>query len=145
VEVNSLDYHVHLPGGGIVKHGPSAGLALAVALYSRLTGKPVPGSAAMTGEVDLQGGVRGVGAVLAKLGAARQAGLGMVLVPASVETDDPLAVRVSSVAEGLERLGLLTVRASGGSASPPFSPTRRAARRYQQRPAHLARADEPAP
>ena len=144
-EVNSLDYHVHLPGGGIVKHGPSAGLALAVALYSRLTGKPVPGSAAMTGEVDLQGGVRGVGGVLAKLGAARQAGLGMVLVPASVETDDPLAVRVLSVAEGLEKLGLLTVRASGGSADPPRSPTRRAARSYQRRPAHLARAVDPAP
>lgn len=145
VEVNSVDYHVHLPGGGIVKHGPSAGLALAVALYSRLTGKPVPGSAAMTGEVDLQGGVRRVGAVLAKLGAARQAGLGMVLVPASVETDDPLAVRVSNVAEGLEKLGLLSVRASGGSASPPLSPTRPAARRHQRGPAHLARAGDPAP
>jgi predicted S18 family serine protease len=99
----------------------------------------------MTGEVDLQGGVRGVGGVLAKLGAARQAGLGMVLVPASVETDDPLAVRVLSVAEGLEKLGLLTVRASGGSADPPRSPTRRAARSYQRRPAHLARAGDPAP
>jgi ATP-dependent Lon protease len=144
-EVNSLDYHVHLPGAGIVKHGPSAGLAQAVALYSRLTGKPVPGSAAMTGDVDLQGGVRGVGGVLAKLGAARQAGLGMVLVPASVETDDPLAVRVSSVTEALEKLGLLTVRASGGSPSASGRPPRRATPRYQRKPAASAPASDPTP
>ena len=74
------DLHINFPGGAPVD-GPSAGVAMAVAAVSALTGQPVDGSAAVTGEIGVQGNVLPVGGVPAKVEAARLAGLKRVLVP----------------------------------------------------------------
>ncbi len=72
--------HINFPGGSPVD-GPSAGVAMAVVAYSALTGRPVSGSMAVTGEISVQGQVKAVGGIPAKVEAARQAGLHTVLIP----------------------------------------------------------------
>lgn len=74
------DLHINFPGGMPVD-GPSAGVAMAVAAVSALTGQPVDGGTAITGEISVQGNVLPVGGVPAKVDAARLAGLNRVLVP----------------------------------------------------------------
>ena len=74
------DVHINFPGGAPVD-GPSAGVAMTVAAVSALTGRPVDGSAAVTGEISVQGKVLPVGGVPAKAEAARRAGLQRVLAP----------------------------------------------------------------
>ncbi len=74
------DIHVNFPGG-IPVDGPSAGVAMAVAVYSALTGCAVDNTVAMTGEISLHGQVRPVGGTSAKIEAARQAGARRVLIP----------------------------------------------------------------
>ncbi|MBR0407176.1 MAG: ATP-dependent protease LonB [Clostridia bacterium] len=74
------DLHINFPGGAPVD-GPSAGVAMAVAAVSALTGQPVDGSAAVTGEISVQGTVLPVGGVPAKVEAARLAGLSRVYIP----------------------------------------------------------------
>jgi ATP-dependent Lon protease len=73
--------HVHCPSGAIPKDGPSAGLAHTVALISLFSGKAVPPSLAMTGEVSLRGRVLPVGGIKEKLIGALRAGVSMVLLP----------------------------------------------------------------
>jgi Lon-like ATP-dependent protease len=75
------DIHVNFPGG-IPVDGPSAGVTMAVAIYSALTGIPVDHKAAMTGEISIRGLVKPVGGTVAKLQAARVAGVDRVLIPA---------------------------------------------------------------
>ncbi len=74
------DIHVNFPGGGLVD-GPSAGVTMAVAIYSALTGRMVDNTVAMTGEISIRGYIKPVGGVVAKIDAARQAGAKKVLVP----------------------------------------------------------------
>ena len=74
------DLHINFPGGAPVD-GPSAGAAMAVAAISALTGRPVDGRTAVTGEISVQGKVLPVGGVPAKVEAARRAGLCRVLAP----------------------------------------------------------------
>ena len=74
------DLHINFPGGAPVD-GPSAGVAMTVVAVSALTNRPVDGACAVTGEISVQGLVRPVGGVAAKVDAARQAGLTRVLVP----------------------------------------------------------------
>ena len=74
------DIHVNFPGGAPVD-GPSAGAAMAVAAVSALTGRPVDGSAAVTGEISVMGAILPVGGVPAKVEAARRAGLCRVVIP----------------------------------------------------------------
>ena len=74
------DVHINFPGGAPVD-GPSAGAAMAVAAASALTGRPVDGSTAVTGEISVQGRVLPVGGVPTKIEAARRAGLVRVLTP----------------------------------------------------------------
>ncbi len=76
----STDVHINFPGGMPVD-GPSAGTAMALAAVSALTGRPVDGSAAVTGEIGVQGRVLPVGGVPEKVEAARRAGLNRVLIP----------------------------------------------------------------
>lgn len=77
---NDQDVHVNFPGGAPVD-GPSAGAAMAVAAISALTGRPVDGSCAITGEISVQGQIKPVGGVPEKVEAARRAGLVRVYVP----------------------------------------------------------------
>ncbi len=81
------DMHLHIPEGAVPKDGPSAGIALGVAVLSAVTGKKVRADLAMTGEVTLRGRVLPIGGVKEKLLAAKMAEITLVLVPKKNEGD----------------------------------------------------------
>jgi ATP-dependent Lon protease len=81
------DIHVHVPAGAVPKDGPSAGVAMFIALASLMTGRPVRGDCAMTGEISLRGLVLPVGGIKEKVLAALRAGIASVLLPARNRKD----------------------------------------------------------
>ena len=81
------DVHIHVPAGAIPKDGPSAGVAMFVALVSLLTGRTARSDTAMTGEISLRGLVLPIGGVKEKVLAALQAGITTVLLPARNRKD----------------------------------------------------------
>ncbi|WP_020615900.1 ATP-dependent protease LonB [Paenibacillus daejeonensis] len=77
---HNFDLHINFPGGTPID-GPSAGIAMAVAIASAISGEPVDNKIAMTGEIGIHGNVKPVGGVLAKVEAAFQAGADTVIIP----------------------------------------------------------------
>ncbi len=86
-DLNKFDIHIHVPAGATPKDGPSAGVAMYVALASLLTGKTVRSDTAMTGEISLRGLVLPVGGIKEKVIAAARAGIKTVLLPVRNKRD----------------------------------------------------------
>jgi ATP-dependent Lon protease len=101
------DVHVHVPEGATPKDGPSAGVAMAVAMISVLTGVPVRKDVAMTGEITLRGRVLAIGGLKEKLLAALRSGVKTVLIPSENEKD--LADVPENVKGALEIIPVATV------------------------------------
>ena len=84
---DNKDIHIHVPAGAIPKDGPSAGVAMFIALASLLIGKSVHSDTAMTGEISLRGLVLPVGGIKEKVLAAARAGIKTVLLPSRNQKD----------------------------------------------------------
>ena len=84
---NTKDIHIHVPEGAVPKDGPSAGITMATAIVSALTGVSVKGDVAMTGEITLTGRVLAIGGLREKSMAALRAGIKTVIIPAANEPD----------------------------------------------------------
>jgi len=81
------EVHIHLPEGAIPKDGPSAGITMAMALYSAVSGKKASNDVAMTGEITLRGNILPIGGLIEKLLAAKRHDIKTVLIPAGNEID----------------------------------------------------------
>jgi ATP-dependent Lon protease len=94
------DFHLHVPEGAVPKDGPSAGVTMATAFYSAVTGKKVYPDIAMTGELTLRGKVLAIGGLKEKLLAAKAAGIAKAFVP--IENDRDIEEMEEEVLSGIE-------------------------------------------
>ncbi|HUO86901.1 MAG TPA: endopeptidase La, partial [Thermoanaerobaculia bacterium] len=107
-ETFKRDLHVHVPAGAVPKEGPSAGVAMATALVSSLSGRPARHDVAMTGEITLSGRVLPIGGIKEKVLGAVRAGISEVLLPKQNEgdlEDLPEDVRKALRVHAVEELG----------------------------------------
>jgi ATP-dependent Lon protease len=122
-EMKATDLHIHFPAGSVPKDGPSAGVAVTLAIASVMSRRPVRRDVAVTGEVTLRGKILEIGGVKEKVLAAYRSGLREVMLPSANEKDlreIPAAVRehvrisfVSTMDEVLETLLLAASPAAG--------------------------------
>ncbi len=101
------DVHVHIPEGAVPKDGPSAGITMATAMLSAVTGKKVRADLAMTGEITLRGRVLPIGGLKEKLLAAKNAGIQTVLIPKENTAD--VEELSSEITKGLEIIPVETM------------------------------------
>jgi len=133
--LEKLDIHVHVPEGAIPKDGPSAGISLATALISVLTGIPVRSGIAMTGELTLRGMVLPIGGLKEKLLAAHRLGCKTVLIPSEnarhleeipAEVREQLSIHLVSHMDEVIQLALTRIpeprRIGDAPSSPPPPP-----------------------
>jgi len=114
------EIHIHLPEGAIPKDGPSAGVTMAMAMYSAVSARPARSNVAMTGEITLRGDVLAIGGLNEKLIAAQRSGIGTVLIPAENQKD--LAEIPPRVKEGLTIVPVATIEEALAQV---FAPARR--------------------
>jgi ATP-dependent Lon protease len=129
IDTADFDLHINIVGGGNID-GPSAGLAIFLALYSAISKTPLPQDVAITGELSIQGKVRAVGGVIEKLYAARQAGMRRMIVPKENAREiDAALVGIDVVAATSVDQVLRELRMHRTSTRRSPAPRRRAARR----------------
>lgn len=97
---NGHDIHIHIPSGAVPKDGPSAGVTIAIALISLLTGKPARNDIALTGELTLSGRILAVSGIREKILAAQRGGIKVVVFPRRNEPD--IANLEAEAREGVE-------------------------------------------
>ena len=112
------DVHIHVPAGAIPKDGPSAGVTMATALVSALSGRPVRNDIAMTGEITLRGEVLPIGGVKEKVLGAARSGISRIILPRKNEPDLedlPPEVRQTLEVHPVENLGQVLALALRGA------------------------------
>jgi len=135
------DIHVHVPAGAVPKDGPSAGVTIATAMVSLLTGRLCRPATAMTGEITLRGKVLPVGGIKQKVLGARRAGIKTIILPAENEKDlhdiprdvlDTLEFRFVKTVDDVFEAALRPLHNNKKTAAAARSPRHRAAARAQR-------------
>ena len=134
-KLKKCDLHIHAPEGAVPKDGPSAGVTLTTALISCLSGRPVRGDVAMTGEITLHGNVLAIGGLREKSMAAYREGMKIVLMPKDNESD--LYEVDDEVKENLEFVPVSNLEQVLRTAlsAPGAAPARRPRAKAKKRPA----------
>jgi ATP-dependent Lon protease len=132
----NAEMHVHVPSGAIPKDGPSAGVTMATAMASQLTGRPVRSEVAMTGEITLSGRVLPVGGIKEKVLAARRLGINEVILPKqngkNIDEDLTPELRQNLIVHLVSTIDEVLALALQPVSSDVLSPTRKSHRSVPQ-------------
>ena len=122
VNTEEYDIHVNFPGG-IPVDGPSAGISIVTAIYSAITNIPISNKVAMTGEISIQGLVKPIGGVNAKIAAAKKAGANLVIIPQENWSDsfkslEGIRIKAVNSIEEVIKLSLIEIPEKQGDSHP---------------------------